>query len=372
VGNGVFLIQDNDNLIEMEERPYPSEDHLQKLLAKYPNLLTGDQIDSESPRHWLLIQREAALPSEENGTDRWSVDHLFLDQDAIPTLVEVKRSSDTRIRREVIGQMLDYAANAAVYWSVEDIKKKFERTCNDQKINPQERLQEFIGPEEEQETFWANAERNLQESRIRMLFVADVIPPELRRVTEFLNKQMKPAEVLAIEIKQYIGQNAKTLVSRVIGQTAEKKAATEKKQWDEASFFQSLTEKSGSEDAEVAGKILKWARDGMLKIKWGEGSVHGMFQPLIDHNGSIHHTISVWNYGKMQIEFAYSKREPPFDNEAKRQEFRERLNRIQNVSIPTDKIGGEPPIELSIFHDDAKLKQLLEILDWVIQEIKSS
>ena len=28
-----------------------------------------------------------------------------------PTLVEVKRSSDTRIRREVVGQMLDYAAN---------------------------------------------------------------------------------------------------------------------------------------------------------------------------------------------------------------------------------------------------------------------
>jgi hypothetical protein len=31
-----------------------------------------------------------------------------LDQDAVPTLVEVKRSSDTRIRREVMGQMSDY------------------------------------------------------------------------------------------------------------------------------------------------------------------------------------------------------------------------------------------------------------------------
>ena len=32
----------------------------------------------------------------------------------MPTLVEVKRSSDTRIRREVVGQMLHYAANAVV------------------------------------------------------------------------------------------------------------------------------------------------------------------------------------------------------------------------------------------------------------------
>jgi len=38
-----------------------------------------------------------------------------LDQDAIPTIVEVKRSTDTRIRREVVGQMLGYAANAVVY-----------------------------------------------------------------------------------------------------------------------------------------------------------------------------------------------------------------------------------------------------------------
>jgi hypothetical protein len=38
-----------------------------------------------------------------------------LDQDAIPAIVEVKRSTDTRIRREVVGQMLDYAANSVVY-----------------------------------------------------------------------------------------------------------------------------------------------------------------------------------------------------------------------------------------------------------------
>ena len=42
------------------------------------------------------------IPGNEDGAGRWSVDHLFLDQDAIPTLVEVKRSTDTRIRREVV------------------------------------------------------------------------------------------------------------------------------------------------------------------------------------------------------------------------------------------------------------------------------
>jgi len=84
---GVFLIQDDGRLVEMKERLYPSEDLLQELLAKYPNLLAGNQINIDKPRKWLLVSREAALPSEENGANRWSIDHLFLDQDAIPTLV---------------------------------------------------------------------------------------------------------------------------------------------------------------------------------------------------------------------------------------------------------------------------------------------
>ncbi|SRR6266498_2811022 len=103
---GIFLIQGNDELVEMNEHAYDSEDLLQTLLAKYPSLLAGSQIDAGTPRKWLLIDREFGVPSEEGGSDQWSLDHLFLDQDAIPTIVEVKRSTDTRIREMEAGQAL--------------------------------------------------------------------------------------------------------------------------------------------------------------------------------------------------------------------------------------------------------------------------
>ena len=127
----IYLLNGDSKLIAMEEAPYDSESLLQKLLADHPDLLAGDQINAEEPRRWLLVTREMAVPGEQDGAGRWSLDHLFLDQDAIPTLVEVKRSSDTRIRREVIGQMLDYAANAVAYWPVEEIKAKFESRCKE-------------------------------------------------------------------------------------------------------------------------------------------------------------------------------------------------------------------------------------------------
>lgn len=112
MASGIFLINNNDELIELSETSFESEDIFQDLLGKYPNLLAGELIDPDNPRNWILVTREMGIPGSEYTGDRWAVDHLFLDQDGIPTLVEVKRSSDSRIRREVIGQMLDYAANA--------------------------------------------------------------------------------------------------------------------------------------------------------------------------------------------------------------------------------------------------------------------
>ena len=41
---GMYLLQGDDNLIAMTEAPYDSEDVLQSLLAKYPDLLAGDQL----------------------------------------------------------------------------------------------------------------------------------------------------------------------------------------------------------------------------------------------------------------------------------------------------------------------------------------
>ena len=143
--SGIFVLQDDDDLVELEEAAYDTEDLLQDLLARFPSLIPGDQVDLDSPRKWLLVTREQGVPDQEGGSSRWSLDHLFLDQDGVPTLVEVKRSSDTRIRREVVGQMLDYAANAVVYWPVESIQATFETRCERDEVDPDQLLEDLLG-----------------------------------------------------------------------------------------------------------------------------------------------------------------------------------------------------------------------------------
>ena len=205
------------------------------------------------------------VPGEEGGPDQWSVDHLFLDQDGIPTLVEVKRAADTRIRREVVGQMLDYAANAVATWPVEVVRARFEATCAKGNEIPAQVLVDKlrVAPEAGVEVFWEQVKTNLQAKRIRLVFVADEIPPELRRIVEFLNATMAPVEVLAVEIHQYAGQGAKTLVPQVIGQMADAQARkgtiVPARLWDEPTFFAALEKAQKPEVVRVARSIFDWA-----------------------------------------------------------------------------------------------------------------
>jgi hypothetical protein len=252
---GVFVLNDSQGLVPLTASEFVREDDFQQLLEKYPVLLSGNQSDDRRPRRWLLIKREKSIPAEDGGSGRWSVDHLFVDQDGIPTLVEVKRQSDTRLRREVVGQMLDYAANAVVYWPIEELRAEFEQSCAASGINPDEEIRDRLALDGDVEVLWQCVKTNLQAGRIRMLFVADRIPAELRRIVEFLNEQMDPAEVLALELRQFQGEGLKTIVPTLYGQTEEakqKKTVRAARQWDEASIFAEIERRHGAEKAHPA------------------------------------------------------------------------------------------------------------------------
>ena len=294
-----------------------------------------------------------------------------MDQDAIPTLVEVKRSSDTRLRREVVGQMLDYAANSVVYWPVEDIRSSFENTCKNDNIEPEQFLQDFLG-EEEPEKYWERVHANLRAGKIRMLFVADEIPPELQRVVEYLNSQMDPAEVLAVEIKQFVGQGLKTLVPRVIGHALAKqqKRSRESKQWDESSFMERLMSQKGEAELSVAQKVLEWAKSKGVNTWWGKGATEGTFFPMPEHNGEQYWTFSVSTGGRVRVQFGMIKKHPPFDDQEKRIELLKRLNEIPGVELPADSIEVYPAFPLSVLFKKDYLEQFLSIFDWYIEEVK--
>jgi len=266
----VFLIKEEDELIEIDERALSSESHLQDLLYKYPQLLPGEQIDPSSPRRWLAISKEEGLPDDENSANRWSVDLLLLDQDGIPTLVECKRSKNPELRRKVVGQLLEYGANARHYWKGDKLRTLFEEMCEDQNENPGEKLADFLGQDNDIEKFWNDVDTNLHAGKLRLIFAADQIPEELKRIVEFLNQQMDPAEVLAVEIKQYWGDKLRILVPKVYGGII-KTFLPSGVVWNEKSFFDETEKKLGEKGVEKLKDLYKFVRANGI-VAWGRGA----------------------------------------------------------------------------------------------------
>ena len=262
--DGVFMVSEGE-LIEMENAPYPAEADLQQLLAEHPGLLSGRQINPASPRKWLLIMREKGVPATAEGTDQWSADHLFVDQDGVPTIVEVKRSTNTQIRREVVGQMLDYAANGVRYWPVERLRSDLATRVGSPEA-AETAVVEFlaeadaagISPDE----FWRQVDANLRAGKLRLLFVADAIPATLQRIIEFLNEQMTQCEVLGIEIRQYVAEGHRVFAPTVIGQTSESRRL--KGQGDTRTFEELLA---------AASERVRWVESRLSALAEGHGWV---------------------------------------------------------------------------------------------------
>lgn len=274
----IFLIQDEQPVV-LEPTQYEDEDLFQELLAKYPNVLVGATTDGEASRKLLLVQREIGVASAEGASDRFSLDHLFLDDQGVPIIVEVKRSSDTRIRRHVVGQMLDYAANATRYWPIQKLRDALGKLCQEPggpAPSADEAVRELSGGDDPDE-FWQKVEDKLRAGHVRMVFVADRIPDELQRIIEFLNLQMSPAEVLGVEVPQYVGGDGiQVVVPRLVGATT---GAADKKHggtpWTEERFLQVARER-GDHVVALFRRLFEQVESAKGRLNWGRAANPGV------------------------------------------------------------------------------------------------
>ncbi len=187
----IFIRGVDGALKRVEQTPYGKEYELQNLISAIPELIPGSSLDGSSQRRWLLVRNEAGIPNYEGGGNWWAVDHLLVDQAGIPTFVEVKRSKDSRARREVVAQMLDYVANATAYWQTRTLQARFNEVATSPKSNPDQVLSEFLVDSDlDVDSVWARVEENIRSAHVRRIFVSDSVPPSLIRLVEFINEHL--------------------------------------------------------------------------------------------------------------------------------------------------------------------------------------
>jgi len=352
----VYVLEDGGVTRAMPQIRCKDEDReLQMLLEKNYDLLPGEQIDPEEPRRWLLLKREMPVPDPGSGENRWSIDFFFVDQGGIPTFVECKRFEDTRSRREVVGQMLDYAANGHYYWTSDTIRDLAIK----QSLLANSSLDETIRTVEPEtgdsvDDFLELVENNLREGQIRLIFFLEEAPHQLRSIVDFLNKQMERTEVLIVEAKQYDKEGVRIIVPRLFGYTEEarriKKTVTVvsggRRTWNETDFLEDAKERLTASESEAVKRLLNFVRSKGYEIKWGSGKETGSFN-VVASNLFPKSVIGVSSDGKLWLNFGALEGNDL--SESFRDAFAEAVKQKLAVSLPSDLSRKYPSVDIKIW-----------------------
>ncbi|MBG6183029.1 hypothetical protein IWX65_000976 [Arthrobacter sp. CAN_A214] len=187
---------------EPSEKGYGREADLQQILAEHPQLIPS--------------VTDGAIACREFQSGAGPADLVVVGPEGDVTLVECKLASNRQIRREIVGQMFDYAS---ALWHMEiDIFDRQWQTRTGMALKDS-----FPGALGIQDVI----AENLQSGRFKIVLAVDEINADLKRMVEYLNAMSGPeTSVIAVEYTRLFSNDVEILMPRIYGQElAEAKVA---------------------------------------------------------------------------------------------------------------------------------------------------
>lgn len=187
---------------------------VQDLIQRHPHVLPIDQIE---PALTPLTPVCTELP-----TASGAADNLLMTEDGGLVLVEAKLWRNPEARRQVVGQVLDYAKDLSG-WDYEDLQKAVRAARRE----PAFRLYEHLcGPDavpEHEAAFVDQVSRNLRLGRVLLVVAGDGIQESAERLADFLQRHIGLHFSLAmVEISLWRAPQGQVFVQpRVLARTVQ-------------------------------------------------------------------------------------------------------------------------------------------------------
>ena len=276
-----------------------NEDWIQKLIHNNPDILPISEIDTGfTPA--ISIGREVS-------TLVGYIDNLFISPDGYLTVVETKLWRSPEARREVVGQILDYAKelNKWTFTDLDNTVRQFNQLYNNNTDGLLTTVRKYAELDEAEETFFIdNVSKNLKRGRFLLLIVGDGIRESVEDMVEYLTQTPQLYFTLAlVELQVYkLNQNDNSLIIipqlvtrtreitraivRIEGNySADVKVNIETDLGTEAikrgykritvtaeDFFERLEQKTNKETVEFTKQIINDSEELGLDIEWNSGS----------------------------------------------------------------------------------------------------
>lgn len=305
-----ILVQDQDGVRELEEG-YASEHELQVFLRDHSDLIPVDEIELGTPP-LLCIGFEVFVPG---GAE----DLLYVDETGLLTLVETKLRRNQEARREVVGQVLEYAAQTAA-WSPNDFEAKAQQFLARQDcpreyqgLTLEQALRQFWGETNPSLAesfsyldFLDQVSENLADGRIRLIIAIDEPPPVLLKTVEFVNRFSQHFDIYLIQLKRFYdsAREQNIFVPALFGQVPRSTPSRPAGRiWDRESFLQQATERN-RENVPVLESLIDLA-EGQHAIIWGRGAKNATFTfGFIAPNGKSVPAFYAMSKGAVGLDFA--------------------------------------------------------------------
>jgi len=171
--------------IRLEEKQI-NEGWIQDWLISHPELIPLQEIEPGIADKIIPIGKEIS-------TSAGSIDNLYITDTGIPVIVETKLWRNPQARRQVVGQILDYA-NCISQWNyeklIEESNKSFKKFK--EKFKHDDFLEAVKGnwgrSNYNHEKFIDQISRNLAEGRIFLLIIGDGIRQEAKELANYINR----------------------------------------------------------------------------------------------------------------------------------------------------------------------------------------
>jgi hypothetical protein len=304
-GGKPVLIQSGNtkllNRIPIDGRAF-NEEWIQKLIYSNPEILPVSEIESGfSPI--IPIGREVS-------TVVGYIDNLFISPEGYLTIVETKLWRNPEARREVVGQIIDYAKELKK-WNYSDLDnsvKAFNQLYNNNSDGLLATIRKHAELEESDEQYFIdNISKNLSRGRFLLLIVGDGIRESVEDMVEYLSQSPQLYFTLALVELQVFDvdqiNNSLLIIPQLVTRTKEITRAIVKVETSQMTdlkitietdlgtetgkeqlqtlkrltitaedFFEQLQLNCGSEIVEFAKTIIKDSEAMGLYIEWNTGS----------------------------------------------------------------------------------------------------
>ncbi len=363
-------------LSPIRETRFESEDQVRRILADHPQLLGWGAGDDTAPA-WLTLARQTG---DEGGDGEMSF--LYLDAEGAPTLAAVVLSASPTPGHEVIGRIMEAAANARSIWPLSRLHAAFATRYANGKTAADAALQKLVGEKVDPASYWRSVETNLEQGRMRLVFVVDQMPADLEPLVRFLSTQLTSGDVYALEVQRSASAGGQILTTSVHGRSgavseatvapqrrpAGGGAAAQGRNETTAGWLKSVRASCDEDEAAVLDDLARWMRE-----QYGVTALHGASNPslglAVKEAGKDRSVFGLTPNKKAAIYLGALAASATYESDDSRQGI---VNQIMAAGVPLNgaSLKGDIRIGFRDLSDPDVRARMLTVLDDVIETLR--